>query len=236
LICDPKGKELSDNNFTKSKSSCNSILQFTDLHYYNNGSKADAEGVKLIGTLSERVKPDLVVLTGDIIDGRYCGDYKCFRNVIAPLIDLQIPWTYIPGNHDDETEAFTRRDLLNVYSYPYCASRNANSFTHSLMVGPMQLFMIDSHGYTNSTSISEFSYDYIKEEQINWYSNTTSKAELGLAFFHIPLVEYKLSKVLVGTKGEEPCTPQHNSGFFGAIQKKKDVHAMFVGHDHWNDF
>jgi len=218
-------------------SSKHTILQFTDLHHYNNGGKEDAEGIQLIGTVAERVKPDLVVLTGDIIDGRYCGSYKCFRNVVAPLIDLRIPWAYIPGNHDDETKSFTKKDLLKVLSLPLCASRFAESFTHALRVGPMQIYLIDSNGYIQpSTRTDTVTYDYIKDDQIEWYNKVKSDAEVGLAFFHIPLMEFKQSKVLVGSKGEIPCTPEYNSGFFRALRKKNDIDALFVGHDHWNDF
>jgi len=211
------------------------ILQFTDLHYYNNGSREDRESLNLIRTVAERVKPDLVVLTGDIIDGRYCGDFSCFKNVVAPLIELNIPWTYVPGNHDDETKKFSRKDLLNVFKYPLCASKHATSFTHSIKLGPMQIYLMDSNGYAEK-SPTNTTYDFIKPDQIEWYNNTPFNSEVGLAFFHIPLVEYKKSKVLIGTKGEEPCTPVHNSGLFDAVKKKKDVHAVFTGHDHWNDF
>jgi len=231
-----QGFSLADSFLEMSNRDANySILQFTDLHYYNNGSREDKEGIQLIGAVAERVKPNLVVLTGDIIDGRYCKDYRCFRNVVQPLIDLGIPWTYVPGNHDDETKKFTRKDLLNVYKLPLCASSNATTFTHTIKLGPMQIYLIDSHGYEDNTA-EVLSYDFIKQNQIDWYKITKSEGEVGLAFFHIPLQEYKKSKVLIGTRGEEPCTPQYNSGFFKAIKKKRDIHALFTGHDHWNDF
>jgi len=78
---DPKGfnSSLSDAFIEPITHTNTTILQFNDLHYYNNGGKEDKEGVNLIGTIAERVKPDLVVLTGDIIDGRYCGSYTCFQ-------------------------------------------------------------------------------------------------------------------------------------------------------------
>src|SRR5690349_10470732 len=49
-------------------------------------------------------------------------------------------------------------------------------------------------------------------------------------------MEYKQSRIIIGQKGEEPCTPKHNSGFFSVVQQKRDIHAMFTGHDHWNDY
>jgi len=210
-------------------------VQFTDLHYFNNKSKEDQEGIDLITTIVDRVKPDLVIFTGDIIDGRYCGAFSCFENIVKPLIQRKVYWTYVPGNHDDETDLFTREDLLKIYSLPFCASQHSSSFTHSLDVGPMQIYLIDSNGYLE-TSGDHAVYDYIHKDQIDWYCQHPTRGEVGVAFFHIPIIEYKTSRVLVGRRGEEPCTPKHNSGFFSAIQEKRDIHAMFTGHDHWNDF
>jgi len=212
------------------------IVQFTDLHHFNNGSKEDLDGFNLITSIVDRVNPDLVVFTGDIIDGRYCGSFSCFENIVRPLIHRKIFWTYVPGNHDDETELFTREDLLKVYSMPYCASRHSSTFTHSINVGPVQVYLIDSNGYLPTNSGEHTAYDYIHQDQIDWYREEATTGEVGVAFFHIPLVEYKTSSILIGKRGEEPCTPQHNSGFFKAIQEKRDIHAMFTGHDHWNDY
>jgi len=222
--------------FENSESVHDTILQFTDLHFYNNGSREDEEGIKLIRTLSQRVRPNLVVFTGDIIDGRYCGSFDCFLKVIQPLIDLGIPWTYIPGNHDDETNLYSRKDLLSLLSLPMCASRNQETFNHHLRMGSMQIYLLDSHGYLHPPSVP-VAYDFIKKEQIDWYNQcAVSDAHVGLAFFHIPLQEYKQAQILRGSWGEEPCTPIHNSGFFQAMKRKKDIDAVFVGHDHWNDF
>jgi len=158
-----------------------------------------------------------------------------FRHVVSPLIDLGIPWTYVPGNHDDNTKSYSRKDLLNVLSLPMCVSKGMNSFSHTLKIGPMQLYLIDSHSYAKPNS-ENLSKEYIKNDQIEWYNKTPSETEVGLAFFHIPLAEYRQAKGLVGNRGEGPLTPYCNSGFFRALRKKKDVHAVF-GNDHmWSDF
>jgi len=151
------------------------------------------------------------------------------------MVERGIPWTYVPGNHDDETEIFTRQDLLNVYSLPFCASRSNTGFTHTLELGPVQVYLLDSNGYLDPNPDHPI-YDFIHEDQIEWYKRCPTTGEVGLAFFHIPIMEYKRAKVLIGNKGEQPCTPRHNSGLFDAIQKKQDIHAMFTGHDHWNDY
>jgi len=227
--------ERLESKFPKTSKKTQRIVQFTDLHHFNNGSKEDQEGIELMASIVDRVDPDLVVLSGDIIDGRHCGSHSCFSKIVAPFIERGIPWTFVPGNHDDETEVFTRQDLLSIYSLPFCASRNKETFTHSLELGPMQVYMIDSNAYIDRHE-DHPTYDYIHHEQIEWYKEHPSTGEVGVAFFHIPIVEYKKARVLIGSKGEEPCTPKYNSGFFQAIQQKRDIQAMFTGHDHWNDF
>jgi len=227
--------EKLESKFPKNTKRSQIIVQFTDLHHFNNGSQEDVEGLELMASIVDRVNPDLVVLSGDIIDGRHCGTHSCFKNIIAPFVERGIPWTFVPGNHDDETDLFTRQDLLSIYSLPFCASHNKDSFTHSLELGPMQVYMIDSNAYIDRHE-DHPTYDHIHGDQIDWYRDCPTVGEVGVAFFHIPIVEYKKARVLIGSKGEEPCTPIHNSGFFSAVQQKRDVQAMFTGHDHWNDF
>jgi 3',5'-cyclic AMP phosphodiesterase CpdA len=99
------------------------VLQLTDLHEWPSNNPefqiAGEEGFKLAdygynvdnndvltATILDRIKPDLVVLTGDIIDSRPLigKDSDSWREpfckVIQPLIDANVPWTFVPGNHD----------------------------------------------------------------------------------------------------------------------------------------
>jgi hypothetical protein len=41
---------------------------------------------------------------------------------------------------------------------------------------------------------------------------------------------------MVGVKQEDVCAANVNSGFFAAMLEAGDVKAVFVGHDHVNDF
>ncbi len=61
-----------------------------------------------------------------------------------------------------------------------------------------------------------------------------------LAYFHIPLPEYKTvlesPKMILGEQQEEISSPLVNSGLFTALLEAGDVKATFVGHDHVNDY
>jgi len=60
----------------------------------------------------------------------------------------------------------------------------------------------------------------------------------GLMFFHIPLPEFASfdSSNFTGVKQEGISSPIVNSGFFTTMVEAGDVRAVFVGHDHINDF
>ncbi|WP_310190154.1 hypothetical protein [Bacillus sp. 3255] len=60
-----------------------------------------------------------------------------------------------------------------------------------------------------------------------------------LAFFHIPLPEYKEVWVLGncrGNKFEEICCAKIKSGLFSVMLERGDVVGTFVGHDCINDY
>jgi len=156
------------------------------------------------------------------------------RDVIQTVLQHGIPWAYVPGNHDDETDLFTRKDMTEILSYPGCISSHATSFSNKVQLGPVDIFLLDSNAYIQIAP--RVIYDFIHQEDVDWYSKEPSNGEVGIAFFHIPVIEYKQARVLIGNHNEASCTPLHNSQFFDAAKKKGDVHAMFVGHDHWNDY
>ncbi|KAI8572979.1 hypothetical protein RHMOL_Rhmol01G0243200 [Rhododendron molle] len=60
----------------------------------------------------------------------------------------------------------------------------------------------------------------------------------GLAYFHIPLPEFASfdSSNFTGVKQEGISSASVNSGFFTTLVEAGDVKAVFIGHDHVNDF
>ena len=51
---------------------------------------------------------------------------------------FRIPWTYVPGNHDDDDAPWSRNDLLEIYELPGCVAKGAKSFNHTVTVGSAQ--------------------------------------------------------------------------------------------------
>src|SRR5215217_3905978 len=84
------------------------IAQISDTHIGPGDDAADAqdvEGMRLQQAVDHLLRlparPDLVLITGDCVNGGSLPEYKRFRRLIAPLT---MPVYIIPGNHDDRAQ------------------------------------------------------------------------------------------------------------------------------------
>ncbi|MCM0647922.1 metallophosphoesterase family protein [Clostridium swellfunianum] len=231
------------------------IVQFADIQ---DGPMTDPRTISLMNKILDYEKPDLVVLTGDNIDGkcRSASDVKtAIANIAAPMEKRKIPWAVAFGNHDDEHKIMTKEEMLKIYmSFPYNISQmgiidNDRVGNYNLLVKSSRgdtpgfnVYMIDSGKY----SPDQNDFEYIKESQIAWYKNTSAQLKEkykkqipSLMFFHIPIPEFKVmwdSGAALGARNEEECSPKFNSGLFDELVKAGDVKGVFVGHDHINDY
>lgn len=114
----------------------------------------------------------------------------------------------------------------------------------------LNLYLLDSGDYPAFPLIP--GYDWIKHSQQVWFHKTSEKLQKsymsdtdaqkgpapGLVYFHIPLPEFKKmdASSYIGQKQESVGSPIWNSGFFETLKNAGDVRAVFVGHDHVNDF
>ena len=225
------------------------IVQLTDVHW-STGDGADAKTRTLIEAVMQIERPDLVVLTGDIVSGDAAPDPRDAYRQVAALVEAHgAPWAAVFGNHDDEGSA-TRSDLLAVqrrhrlclseagrkgvtgvgnYVLQVRASRSARRAT--------ALYFLDSGAYTD---LGVGHYAWIARDQIAWFLATSKHLRLpALAFFHIPLPEWDevwRTRVCRGHRYEPVCGPALNSGFFAAMVESGHVMGAFCGHDHVNDF
>jgi 3',5'-cyclic AMP phosphodiesterase CpdA len=201
--------------FTKKDDKDFKILQLTDLHFGRGllTIRSDKKANNAVISLVERVKPDLIILTGDNAYPipMFSGTINNMREskFVAKLMEsFEIPWTMVFGNHDTEPFAtHTRKQLCDFYSkQPHCLLRNSdeNIFgvgNHIIKINNadntsnMALVMLDSNMYINKSFFSTF--DNIHDDQIDWYQNNIKKISgegalvPSLAFFHMPLIEYR---------------------------------------------
>ena len=231
------------------------IVQFTDVHWKADSIASEEAGERM-GEVLDAEKPDLVIFTGDVIFGKPAD--KSMRCALEPTIKRGIPFAVTFGNHDDEL-GMSRKEL---YDFIKDMPGNLTSTVEGLsgvtnFILPVKasdgskdaalLYVFDSHSYSTLKHLK--GYGWIKHDQVQWYLNESKKFTesnggtplTALSFFHIPLPEYHEAvnnegSFLIGTRKEEACNQEINTGMFAAMQEAGDVLGVFVGHDHVNDY
>ena len=231
------------------------IVQFTDVHWKPGNPESAAAG-KCMNAVLDAERPDFVIYTGDIAFDKPA--FEALDSAFAPVIRRNIPFAYTFGNHDDEQDR-TRQEILdfvmkkkgNLTSTASGVSGKANFCLPVKSADGKRdaavIYVFDSNSYSQIKEIK--GYDWVKPDQIDWYraqSAAYTKANGGkplpsIVFQHIPVPEYNYAAQdeearLIGKRFEEACAPKINTGEFAAMRCNGDVMAMFVGHDHINNY
>ncbi|KAI8598977.1 Metallo-dependent phosphatase-like protein [Dissophora ornata] len=244
------------------------IAQFADIHMatgphscHNAPSSmactGDINTLEMMERMLDSEQPDLVVYTGDNVDGLTSNDaFSTILKYSKPVIERGIPWTIIFGNHDEEGDLSREEMMSSAQDLPYSLSQRGPlgiSGTGNYFLNEMELqnekarftlYFLDSGAY--SFNLEYPGWDWIKDDQVEWFRQTShaitsqyhrDSVPNALAFFHIPIPEYALEgSRIVGDKNEGVSAPSYNSGMFEAFFESKDVRATTVGHDHINDY
>ncbi|NRT75504.1 metallophosphoesterase family protein [Clostridium beijerinckii] len=231
------------------------IVQFTDIH---EGPSRD-KSINLMNKILDYEKPNMVILSGDIIDGKCqtAEDVKKAINHIAePMENRNVPWCIVFGNHDDEHNMMTKEEMMNLYmSFEHNLSQvgyktfdrigNYNLIVESSKdkTPKFNIYMMDSGKYAPAIIGG---YAWIKLTQIWWYKKTAINLKKkykrlipALMFFHIPLKKFKKAwetGLVNGERLEDESCAKINLCLFDKIAKIGDVKGIFVGHDHFNNY
>ncbi len=184
------------------------IMQIADIQ---ENFPVNPDTVKLISLALDREKPDLVVLTGDQIQG-YSSCYKkdgerkvqdVINSFITPMEERRIPFCLTFGNHDDDG-GINKNIQMRFYS-AYSCSRygtprcESDPGTYSLQIYDSKkekeifnLYLIDAN-----KKDPDGSYSPVKKEQIEWFRSERErlKDKVGkylpsFVFQHIPVPEF----------------------------------------------
>lgn len=232
------------------------IMQLADLHlstgvghcrdpvpdeYRGGPCLADLRTLDFVTKLLNEEKPDLVVLSGDQVNGDTAPDAQSAIFKYAQLlIEHKVPYISIFGNHDDEGALSRATQMALIEQLPYSLSVAGpddidgvgNYYIEVLAQGTskhsaLTIYMLDSHSY--SPDERQWSgYDWIKKNQIDWFRQTSDSLKkkhkeythihMDLAFIHIPLPEYRdAENPRVGELREGVTAPKYNSGFRDAL-------------------
>ena len=230
------------------------IVQFTDTHICWENQEEYAKAVNQACFILDTEKPDVVVFTGDVVTG--AGADSAWVNFLKPLDEREIPFVITLGNHDREQE-LTERQLADlVLAHPMSLNTAKSGWLDDMAVEIKSskgdevaalLYCMDSGDYSMNERVGSF-YGWFRWDQVEWYRKTSfayTNAHNGVpypaySFFHIPLLEFgesfETGKAVSGVREEDECPGYLNTGMFSAFVECGDVHGVFCGHDHVNDY
>lgn len=229
------------------------IVQITDLHY-KLGVKASEQGLACVREMVQTEKPDLVVVTGDIIYSAPAD--STLSVVLKTFAQLGVPFCMTFGNHDYDFKTPAVALYNQMQKTPNCVMPvlQGKNTDYSLPILSSNgkrtaavLYCIDTH---NKPAIGGIGgYQWISHNQITWYRQRSmvykqkngGKPVPSLAFLHIPLPEFNYATdntqcPMYGSRLEKAYSPSLNSGMFASIKEMGDIMGVFCGHDHDNDY
>ncbi|EST09589.1 Phosphoesterase domain protein [Kalmanozyma brasiliensis GHG001] len=186
--------QLADLHFSTTPEPCRDI-DVSDPRWSSRGCLAKNDTLSLIHNWLDTEKPDLVVLTGDQLNGQSTSwDPRSVLSLYtAPLISRKIPYAVIFGNHDSESGPLSREEQMQIASnMPYSLS----SVGPSLITGTgnyllkvesgredrahvASLWFMDSGTHAEKDRWKPWvkpGYGFIHKDQIEWF--TTKYGEI----------------------------------------------------------
>jgi 3',5'-cyclic-AMP phosphodiesterase len=132
------------------------VAQISDLHVKRPGELAYGQvdtAAALLRCVAElnrfTPRPDIVVVSGDLVDTPTAAEYEHLKRLLAPL---EIPVAVVPGNHD-------ARGLLRAAFPAQHYAPVTDALNLSLSVGPLDVVLLDSsvpgapHGRLAATTL-----------------------------------------------------------------------------------
>lgn len=193
------------------------IAQISDTHVTLPGGRTDllyrtAEHLeRAVAHLNALLpRPDVVLVTGDLIEGGEVAEYERLRSLLAPL---RMPVYLIPGNHDD------RENLSRVFHDEYLP-RDGGFIQYAVEQWPVRLVALD-------TVVPGESGGRLCDARLGWLDATLSEAPSRptlVLMHHPPFVTGMRKMDEMGLDGID--------GLAAVIGRHPQVERIVCGHLH----
>ena len=214
-----------------------------------------------ITELVENERPDLILLTGDIVYGEFDDSGIIWKRIIQFMDSLNIPWAPIFGNHDNETAKGVEWQCAQLEAAKNCLFKKGSvTGNGNYSIGLVDangkirriIYMLDSHGCLRSAGLAD--------DQINWMKGVAATVDSAYgekvpAFVcqHIASVDYQTAFIekygysadqsfnldITGVDGDFGQKNENLSMFPTTLApdyKAANVEGVFIGHDHVNNY
>lgn len=231
------------------------ILQVTDLHLHGNGGKKDKKTLDGVAKLICDNEFDLVVITGDMVDG-YNNDHKynketALKSIAELMEENEQYWAYTLGNNDGEVCGSTSDIFAYLASYEHCLISDVGvggvgNYTINIANGDKivhTLIFVDSRMRGEDGKMLA-----IDKSQIDWYdtvaNNAKSNGVYTSMFMHVPFLEfaeaYQHGEIIEGynnrTNTLDINVNPDSSRMYDAIISAGNNGFIGTGHTHGSDY
>jgi len=189
------------------------IAQLSDLHLvpppgrlYGRVDTAAALVTALERLTGLEPRPDLLVISGDLVDRGTPEDYACLADLLARL---PFPYHLMPGNHD-RREALMAAFPGQAWARPRCHQR--------VQTGAGELLLLD-------TLVAGEEWGLVDESALAWLESACPARERALLFMHHP-------PFLVGMPGMDAIACRGAPALEAWLQNHPQVEAVLCGHVH----
>jgi 3',5'-cyclic AMP phosphodiesterase CpdA len=193
------------------------LVQITDTHilppgellYGSTDTAAHLrESVRQINCMQP--KPDVVLITGDLVDR---PEKICYQHLIAIIDVLEMPVYVIPGNHDDPQR------MLDVFGSTSYFPATDDTFQYAIENFTFRILALNSHA--DGTELPEFN-----QKRLSWLQHQLSISDkpVLIALHHPPMIT---GIELIDMGGSEWF-----QGLKFALAVHKQVKLLICGHCH----
>ncbi|CAI2024754.1 hypothetical protein SEUBUCD646_0H01820 [Saccharomyces eubayanus] len=223
------------------------ILQMTDFHFKCTENSMtiinEIKTVNFIDHILALENPDLVVITGDLLDSTNSMDYQtCIMRLVQPMISNKIPYAISLGASDESKLAALPqiKDFISnlPYSFNHVATAEGHmaiqvSFTKKLLKHALFERETDIKYEPSPSEALFFIFDSFNPVNnfLLKYIDLIGKIDYGLTFQYFPLSEYR-------PHGLFPIIGQYNerSTLTVDTSRSKGEVSMMIGGKHYNSF
>ncbi|CAI4051665.1 hypothetical protein SKDZ_15G2820 [Saccharomyces kudriavzevii ZP591] len=223
------------------------ILQMTDFHFKCTDNSMsiinEIRTVNFIDRVLALEKPDLVVITGDLLDSQNSMDYQtCIMKLVQPMISNQVPYAISLGASDESNFATLSQIKDFIGNLPYAFNNVASkeghmaikvSFNKKLSKNALLEKRVDNNEETSPAEALFFVFDSFNpvNDFLLDYSDLIGKIDYGLAFQYFPLSEYR-------PRGLFPIIGQYNEKSTLTVETSrcKGEVSMTINGKHYESF
>ena len=216
-----------------------------------------------ITELIENERPDLIILTGDIVYGEFDDSGIIWKRIVEFMDSFNIPWAPIYGNHDNESAKGVEWQNAQLEAAKNCLFKKGNvtgngNYSIGLVDGSGKIrriiYMLDSHGCIGLEAAG------LAEDQIAWFKGVSNAVDAAygeeipaFACYHVPSLDFQTAyqnkygyqtdanfsldgNGVDSDFGEKNEDPSHFHVEIAEHLKDANVDGVFSGHDHTNNY